>query len=938
MFCPNCGHKRNENEDFCSECGTRIIIDHSNINENMIIQNNSNAVHDDSNIKNQETLSQQLAKNNLFIPFGNRIRCLFHEAKNFVFKHKKPFIFGTSICFILITGLILFNTFYDFTKLSWDKEKGDASITHTQSTTLTLNVLAYDKADKPITEIKFFSEAGEIESDGTSVKWRLPEEAGSYKIVAQAPSGKKIEKTIKVVNLKDSDEDPSSLYGIFEIPVDDETADNDKDGITNAEEKKLGTDPNSLDTDNDGLSDYYEINISKTDPLKADTDGDGLNDGDELDLGLDPLKVDSKGDGIEDNQRTLTYNIENSKFGVFIEINGKGNIASSTIDVFENSTFSDMDGLIDKVYNFYTDGTIESAVVKINYSLEDIQSKGLNENNLTLYYFNEETKELEALPTVVDKENKQIIVTLKHFSKYVIGDVDVVLTNHESEIMFVIDNSVSMYSKTQMTEAGYNASTGAVGNDITFKRLDLTNKLVDMFTGNYKFGVAEFSGNYVNLQKFSDDHNVVKESVNSMKNHWNSNTNGTNIVSALKSGIKEFSSEENNHYLILLTDGKNTEGSLSYHKSTIISSAKTSNVKVCVIGLGSNIDTDALNEIAESTGCDYYNASDSSALDEIYSLVGANINYNYVDTDGDNKADGTIQANSGFLVNRDGFSFRNFRSNKSENGHCYGMATFAMLYYKNQLPLILGAKDNSKFYLAYFKNIDMASNGYDLRNTYFTKSHNLYDFKVTDDGLSILLGDLPGDYHDRVEEDTWMIKKEYYDKMAKIGVTFSIKDYKGEEDFSKYQSALLNIDNDIFNNAVSKDEAQMLDAIWRLFILQVDSKNIAFSADPDDAWDELFNNLSDGTPQILGINGNHAINAIKLIQDISDSNKFKIEVYDNNYPGETRYITVTRSKFNKIQLNYTAWVNEYNYTFSYDSDNDGKEEKTTVQLSIPTIE
>lgn len=929
MFCSNCGHKINENENFCSECGTRV--EKSDGMDNVSTQSFND-------INNNETLSQQLAKNNPFKPLMSKLKITFEKSKVFISKHKKSFIIGSGICIILLVAFILFNTFYDFTKLSWDKENGNASITHTQTTTLTLNVLAYDKEGNQITDIKFFSENGEIESDGTTVKWKLPEKAGSYTIIAEAPSKKKITKTIKVVSLKDSDESQNALSGIIEIPVDDAKADNDKDGITNAEEKKLGTNPESADTDKDGLSDFYEINISKTDPLKSDTDNDGLNDGDELDLGLDPLKEDSKGDGIKDGVRTLTYNVENTKLGVSIEIKGKGNIASSTIDIFENSTFKDMDGLLDKVYNFYSDGTIESAIVKINYKLEDIQAKGLNEDNLTLYYFNEETKALESLPTIVDKENKQLIVTLKHFSKYVIGDNNVVLTNRDSEIMFVIDNSVSMYSISQMIDAGYNNSTGAVGNDINFKRLTLTNKLVDMFTGNYKFGVAEFSGNYVNLKKFSDDYNAVKKSVNTMKSNWNSNANGTNIVAALKSGIKEFSSEENSHYLILLTDGKNTEGSLSYDKSTIISSAKANNVKVCVIGLGNSIDTDDLNEIAESTGCDYYNASDSSALDEIYSIVGADINYNYVDTDGDNKADGMIQENSGFLVNRDGFSFKNFRSNKSVDGHCYGMATFAMLYYKNQLPLALSAKDNSRFYVAYFKTTDLASNGYDLKNTYFAKNNKLYDFKITNEGLSVILGDLPGDYRDRVEDKTWMIKKDYYDKLSKIGVTFSLKDYKGEEDFTKYQSALINIDNDAFNNSVSKDEAQMLNAIWRLFILQADAKKTSFSADPDSAWEELLYNLSDGTPQVISINGNHAINAIRVIQDISDANKFKIEVYDNNYPGETRYISVTRSKFNKIQLDYTAWVNEYNYTFAYDSDNDGKTEDTSVQLSAPTIE
>lgn len=916
MRCKKCNQFININEKFCPNCGNTIPKQQDIQAQNTTIEQNS---------VNQTTL-EKLSK--LSAQF---LKPIIEKMKSFVIKYKKKLAMVGSCCFVLILGLVLFNKFYDFTKISWDKETGDANITHTEQTTLTLNVLAYDKEENQITDIKFETKDGKMVVDGATVKWELPEEAGSYSIAAIAPSGKRITKEVKVLKLGDIDS--PVLSGMINDEVDDTTADNDKDGLTNKKEKELGTNPDLADSDRDGISDYYEINESKTDPLKADSDNDGINDGDELDLGLDPLKSDSKGDGIKDGERELTYTINNEKLGIELSITGNGNISSSTIDVFSNSTFSDMDGILDKVYNFYSNGTIKSAIVKIKYDLNEITAQGLKEDNLTLYYFNEETKQLEEMPTTVDKTNKLIIVTLEHFSKYVIGDKNTALTNVDSEIMFVIDNSVSMYSMQQMIDAGYDASTGAIGNDIQFKRLSLTNNLVDMFTGNYKFGVAEFSGNYVNLKEFSDSKLDVKKSVNSMKSNWASNAKGTNIITALKGGINEFSSNENNHYLLLLTDGKNTEGSLSGNKKTIISNAKEKNVKICVIGLGKEIDTDDLNEIAESTGCDYYNASDSSALDEIYSLVGADINYNYVDTDGDNKVDGMIQANSGFIVNRDGFSFANFSSNKSEAGHCYGMATFAMLYYKKELPMSLDYAHKHTIFKPF-----KASNGYNLNNTYFASYGKLYDFRTSNQALTYYLYDHPGDYRDRIEDDTWMIKKEYYDNLINIGATISVKKYKGkDQEFSKYQSAMINIDDETFENAVKKDDSQVLSAIWRLFILQVENNRTSFSSDPDKAFEELNSGLSAGTPLVTIVDGGHAINSIRLIQDINDSNKFKIEVYDNNYPGETRYIEVTRSKFSKWQLNFTAWTNEYEYTFKYDTDNDGVMEELDVVLSYPNV-
>jgi hypothetical protein len=66
-------------------------------------------------------------------------------------------------------------------------------------------------------------------------------------------------------------------------------ADDDNDGLTNAEEEEAGTDPNLADTDEDGLTDGEETAEIGTSPLSADTDSDGVLDGDEVAQGADPL-------------------------------------------------------------------------------------------------------------------------------------------------------------------------------------------------------------------------------------------------------------------------------------------------------------------------------------------------------------------------------------------------------------------------------------------------------------------------------------------------------------------------------------------------------------------------------------------------------------------------------------------------------------------------
>ncbi|MFZ9874519.1 MAG: beta strand repeat-containing protein, partial [Candidatus Methylacidiphilales bacterium] len=65
------------------------------------------------------------------------------------------------------------------------------------------------------------------------------------------------------------------------------TLDSDNDGLTDYQESQLGSNPNLADTDGDGLSDSAEL-AAGTDPGKADTDGDGLTDGQESTLGSNP--------------------------------------------------------------------------------------------------------------------------------------------------------------------------------------------------------------------------------------------------------------------------------------------------------------------------------------------------------------------------------------------------------------------------------------------------------------------------------------------------------------------------------------------------------------------------------------------------------------------------------------------------------------------------
>jgi len=100
-------------------------------------------------------------------------------------------------------------------------------------------------------------------------------------------------------------------------------SDYDGDGLSNSDERRIGTDERNADTDGDGLPDGYEhdgsrkvptgwnasqvdilpVTAFRTNPLKADTDADGLNDREELvTYKTNPINPDTDADNLKDGE------------------------------------------------------------------------------------------------------------------------------------------------------------------------------------------------------------------------------------------------------------------------------------------------------------------------------------------------------------------------------------------------------------------------------------------------------------------------------------------------------------------------------------------------------------------------------------------------------------------------------------------------------------
>lgn len=97
----------------------------------------------------------------------------------------------------------------------------------------------------------------------------------------------------------------------------DLSIDSDNDGMVDSWELENGLDPTSaldaeLDSDQDGLTNLQE-SLALTDPFDADTDRDGLSDGYEVGEGLDPAKNDSNQDADGDGYSNLQEYLAGTK-------------------------------------------------------------------------------------------------------------------------------------------------------------------------------------------------------------------------------------------------------------------------------------------------------------------------------------------------------------------------------------------------------------------------------------------------------------------------------------------------------------------------------------------------------------------------------------------------------------------------------------------------
>ena len=104
----------------------------------------------------------------------------------------------------------------------------------------------------------------------------------------------------------------------IELTEEEKKEDWNNDGITNEEAQKLGLNIMVSDSDEDGISDYDEINVYKSDPLKFSTMDDIYSDGYKVANDMDVLKKYETFKLVESGTSNLKLEIDSAYDNMFV--------------------------------------------------------------------------------------------------------------------------------------------------------------------------------------------------------------------------------------------------------------------------------------------------------------------------------------------------------------------------------------------------------------------------------------------------------------------------------------------------------------------------------------------------------------------------------------------------------------------------------------------
>ena len=403
----------------------------------------------------------------------------------------------------------------------------------------------------------------------------------------------------------------------------DSEEDLDQDGLNNKKEIEIGTSIVYTDTDEDNLSDYEEVMMYGTNPLKADTDADGATDAKEIEIGTNPLVAESTfALSIKaEEEDTVQVSVSTVLSGTQVD--------SFRVEKYENDLFfpETMPGYIGGAYDFSVDGSIDSATIRFEFDAALLKDTSFDP---VIYYFNEETQLLEELATTVN--GNVASATVSHFSKYILLNRTVYedsftwqdvwsSTGYTGvEVVLVIDDSGSM-----------------TWSDSENQRLAVAQNLIDKLPENSKVGIVKFSSSTTILTgALTSD---KEEAKSYLTTNYFISFGGTWMYEAINRSFSLYEDTDDTKLkmMVVLSDGETAD---AYMHSRVIETAKSANIKIYTVGLGSSTEyfTSYLKPLADQTAGAFYLASNADQLAAIYQDINQKIDIE-TDSDGDGIAD-----------------------------------------------------------------------------------------------------------------------------------------------------------------------------------------------------------------------------------------------------------------------------------------------------------
>lgn len=281
-------------------------------------------------------------------------------------------------------------------------------------------------------------------------------------------------------------------------------------------------------------------------------------------------------------------------------------------------------------------GTISDAVITFQYDPEQLEDDDISPEELGIVWYDETNDTVVLLDSKVDTDNNNVYVSTDHFSKYAVVNVTEWMESQNTKLPTIRTEETPYYSIILAMDC-----SGSMSGDKMSKSIVAAQDMIDVLADEDRVTLLAFEDStqtvFEQVQLVSTDENditvdnrdMIKEQIASLYADG-----GTDIESVLESALECKSNDaQYQSFVILLSDGQSSVS------DSVLNSLKENGQRVISVGVGSDVDSYLMQNIADVTEGTYLfceNANDLAAA--FKSLQDAYIG-STVDTDNDGLPD-----------------------------------------------------------------------------------------------------------------------------------------------------------------------------------------------------------------------------------------------------------------------------------------------------------